>query len=143
MKPKKIDRILEINTDTKKPSDGGGKCGGKTMEKKININVLALPNEMKAMSADLINIDYNNGYVFLNFVQTYGVGDDKGKESSTRNGIVTSRVMLSWEQFTNLLSDMANFAKTTKSKAKEISKKAFEFADNMTITVVDDNDEQQ
>ncbi len=115
------------------------------MEKKININVLALPNEMKAMSADLINIDYNNGYVFLNFVQTYGVGKDNGKETdiSTRNGIVTSRIMLSWEQFTNLISDMANFVKLTKNKAEKISKKAFEFAENMTITVVDDNDEKQ
>jgi|GEM_PF-2953557 len=113
------------------------------MEKKITINVSTSPNEMKAMSADVINIDYNNYYVFLTFIQTYNVGEDKELDSSIRNGVVMSRVMMSWEQFARLLSDMAKFAKATKNKAEKISKKAFEFTDNMVLTVVDDNDEQQ
>lgn len=111
------------------------------MDKRINVNISALPSEMKAISADIINIEYSNGYVFLTFVQTYGTDDDEDADIVTRNGLVMSRVMLSWEQCARLLSDMAKFVKSTKDKAEKNSKKAFDFASNMTVTVVDNNDE--
>lgn len=112
------------------------------MDKKVNIDIQVSPNEMKAVSADVVDIDYNNNYVFLTFVQTFGVGENKKAKVLTRNGVVMARVMLSWEHFSLLTSDITNFVKETRDKAEKISKKAIEFADNMTVTVVDDNNEQ-
>lgn len=107
-----------------------------------NLKIAVLPNEMKAVAADLITTEYNNGYVVLNFIQTYAVAPEEGNQPPTRNGVVTARVMLSWEHFARFYSNTAEFFKATKNMAEKLSKSAFDFVDNMTVTVVDSNDEQ-
>ena len=105
-----------------------------------NLKIIVSPNEMKAVAANLINVEYNNSYVILSFIQTYAVTSDEENQTPTRNGVVTARVMLSWEHFARFYSNTADFFKATKDKAGKFSKSAFDFVDNMTVTVVDDND---
>lgn len=112
------------------------------MGKKVNISVIS-PNEMKAVAADLITTEYNGSYVVLNFIQTVDTVTSEENQASTRNGIITARVMLSWEHFARFCSNTAEFLKTTRDSAGKFSKNAFDFVDNMTVTVVDGNDEQQ
>jgi len=107
-----------------------------------NLKIIVSPDEMKAVAADLINVEYSNSYVVLNFIQTYAVMPDDENQPPTRNGIVTAKVMLSWEHFARFYSSTAEFFKATKNAAEKLSKSAFDFVDNMTVVVVDGNDEQ-
>lgn len=98
-------------------------------EKALNISVSS--NEIKAVAADLISIEFNNSYAVLSFVQTYRSMSEKESEELTLNGVVTSRVMLSWEHLARFSFELANFIKSTRSEAEKNSKKAFEIANGI------------
>ena len=100
-------------------------------EKTFNISVS--PNELKAVAADLINMEFNNGYVVLSFIQTYASMPEDESKPLIRNGVVMSRVMLSWEHLARFSADLNNFVKSTKENAEKNTQKAFELVENMKL----------
>lgn len=105
--------------------------------RKENLNISVSPNELKAVAADLINLEINNSYVVLSFVQTYAVLPDDDDKPLVRDGVVMSRVMLSWEHVARFSSDLANFVKATKGVAEKNSQKAFAIVENLKMPEVE------
>lgn len=105
------------------------------MDEKI-FNISVSPNELKAVAADLINMEFNNSYVVLSFIQTYTSMPEDENKPPIRNGVVMSRVMLSWEHLVRFSANLADFIKATKSHAEKNSQKAFELVENIKLPEV-------
>ena len=43
----------------------------------MNINITASTEDMKAVTADLVNFETSDGYVTMNFLQTISAGKNK------------------------------------------------------------------
>ena len=97
----------------------------------VKLNIQSTPEEIKAISADVINIENRNGYVVMNFLQT--VGNTMTTEENNpiiQNAVVIARVMLSWEHFVDTTQQMMYFMKHTQTNAESNHSKAITFANN-------------
>lgn len=97
----------------------------------MKLNIKSTPEEIKAISADVINIENHNGYVVMNFLQT--VGNNITTEESTtitQDAVVMVRVMLSWEHFVDTTQQMMYFMKQSQKTAESMHTKAVTFANN-------------
>lgn len=97
----------------------------------IKLNIQATPEDFKAAPADVVNLEFHNGYVIMNFLQTVGEGSFNEKNSTeVQSAVVMSRVMLSWEHFANTTQQMMYFMKQTQESAEFNHKQAVTFANN-------------
>ena len=98
----------------------------------MKLNIKSTPEEIKAISADIINIESHNGYVVMNFLQTVG-NNIAAKENNTiiHDAVVMARVMLSWEHFVDTTQQMMYFMKYTQKNAESNHSKAITFANNL------------
>jgi maltoporin len=97
----------------------------------MKLNIKSTPEEVKAISADVINIGSHNGYVVMNFLQT--VGNTIANEENNaiiQDAVVMARVMLSWEHFVDTTQQMMYFMKQSQKNAESNYSKAVTFANN-------------
>ena len=73
-----------------------------------SVQIFADINNMSTIASDLINIETNNGYVIINFLQTFPITNampniPEGMPKPQRSAKIVSRISLSWEHFASLI----------------------------------------
>ncbi len=95
----------------------------------VNINITASTEEMKAVTADLVNFETSGGHVTMNFLQTISTSKNRdGVEE--KMGLLMSRVTFSWEYFAELTQQMVYQMKVAQKAAEERHSAAVKYANN-------------
>ena len=73
-----------------------------------SVQIFADINNMSTIASDLVNIESNNGYVIINFLQTFPITTavpnlPEGIPQPERSAKIVSRVSLSWEHFASII----------------------------------------
>lgn len=90
-------------------------------------------NKLETLSSDLVNIEVNNGYVILNFLQTFPPApmSIQNAPQIDRSAKIISRISLSWEHFTNLIPYFIKVAKDNENFSQTEYNKAIDFLKNI------------
>lgn len=93
-------------------------------------------NKLETLSSDLVNIEVNNGYVILNFLQTFPSTPMPipNAPQVDRSAKIISRISLSWEHFTNLIPYFIKVAKDNENLSQVEYNKAIDFLKKISIT---------
>ena len=113
------------------PSGGVFVKGKNKKSLAVALNIQATPEDFKAIPADVVNLEFHNGYVIMNFLQTVGESSfDEKNSTEISSAVVMSRMMLSWEHFVHTTQQMMYFMKKTQEAAESNHKQAVTFANN-------------
>lgn len=109
----------------------------------MNIKIMADILKIDAISADVVSIEESNGYIILNFLQTFPKPDENqsqttnisqvSKNQSDRIGKIVCRVSLSWEHFVRLIPLISKTAKDFEQIAKTKYAEADRILDGVNI----------
>lgn len=111
----------------------------KKQQKTIDVEIMMSMNDMKTISSDMVTLDSANGYVVMNFLQTFPVGREGDVEH--RKGVPAARIMLSWEHFVQVFSKMSEQIKNMQESAEAKHRSAIDVANGITIIKASDDSE--
>ena len=105
---------------------------------KEDILIMADPQMLHAIAADSVNLEEYNGYVFINFLQSFpnilSENAKSGEPRTERMAKIASRIMLSREQFVKMIPAMAKFAINFRSSMNEQQKEVKKILDSLEGT---------
>lgn len=103
-----------------------------------SVQIFADINNMSTIASDLINIETNNGYVIINFLQTFPITTPianlpKDMPQPERSAKIVSRISLSWEHFASIIPYFITVLKEMEPANTKEYKKAMSLLSKLQI----------
>lgn len=103
------------------------------VEKGNGIQILADVTKTETVPADLVSFEENNGYVIINFLQTFpnGLPNPNNDSVPERIARIASRVSISRDHFVRLIPIMQGIAKSTQGNMDKLNLETSKIMDKL------------